>query len=69
MDDNTIALLKFKAELLAVFRRWMEESDLEDMELVEACVETMNDFCEEEVAAFEPDPDFLEKLRDAEEED
>lgn len=59
-----MAVLKFKTEVLSVFRRWMEESDLEDMQMVEAVVEVINEFCQEDAVQFEPDPDFLDKLEE-----
>lgn len=64
IDNQETAVLKFKSELLSVFRRWLEESDLGDMELVEATVEVMNAFCEEDAVQFEADPDFLDKLEE-----
>jgi hypothetical protein len=55
MDDDDTAVLKFQNELLGVFLRWLEESDLDDMQLLEAAVAMMNKFGDD-VVTFEPDP-------------
>ena len=62
MDDDSMATLKFKSEFLGLLRRWLEESDLRDMDLVNASVELMNEYCNEGSVDFIPDKDFTDKL-------
>ena len=64
MDDDTIAILKFKSEFLGLLRRWLAESDLGDMDLVNAVVELMNEYCDEGSVDFVPDKDFTDKLEE-----
>lgn len=40
-DDKT-PVQKFQTEVLAVLNRWSEESDLDDVELVQAAVDSLN---------------------------
>ena len=54
MDDEETTILKFQNELLQVFLRWLEESDLDDMQLLEAAVAMMNKFTDT-IVTFEPD--------------
>ena len=58
MDNEEQAILKFQNELLSVFMRWLEESDLDDMQLLEAAVAMMNKFGDD-VVTFEPDPQMF----------
>ena len=51
---------QFKKEFRNLIGRWKDESDLSDNQLIFAAVETLNDFNEEEVIEFEPDPDFYD---------
>ena len=60
MDDRATAVLKFKREFLGLLRRWLEESDLEDMELVSAAVDLMNAYCERGAIEFAPDRGFTD---------
>lgn len=60
-------ILKFSEELLGVFIRWGEESDLDSMEMAEAATVVVNSFCDAEAMEFEPDPEFLDKLKEEEE--
>ena len=60
IDDRHTALLKIKSEFLGLLRRWLEESDLEDMELVEGAVELMNEYCQRGSIEFESGEDFKE---------
>ena len=64
MDDDPIATLKFKSEFLGLLRRWLAESDLKDMDLVNACVELMNEYCDDGAIDFVPDKDFTDKLEE-----
>ncbi len=61
IDDRGTAILKFKSEFLGLLRRWLEESDLEDMELVAAAVDLMNEYCDEGSVEFEAGEDFENK--------
>ena len=64
MDDDSTATLKFKSEFLGLLRRWLNESDLKDMDLVNACVELMNEYCNEGSIDFVSDKDFTDKLEE-----
>ena len=55
---------KFKNEHRAVLNRWLEESDIEDLELAKIAAEDINEWLDEEVIEFESDI----KLNDDEEE-
>ena len=61
---------KFQAELLALFSRWSDESDLDVLEMAEASVEIINKVCNtpaiemESDIEFEPDTDFTDKLNE-----
>ena len=48
-------LQKFSTELLGVFIRWEEESDLDELDMAEAAVEVINRFLNSETLIFEPD--------------
>ena len=52
-------LEKFSVEVRAVLDRWIEESDLEDVEMAEAAAKVISDWLDEEVLTFEPDDDML----------
>lgn len=67
MDSEEIAIKKFQKELLSVFLRWLEESDLEDMQLLQAAVALMNKFSDNAVT-FEPDPSMFFNDEEGEEE-
>ena len=60
MDPEDEAVKMFQNEVLAVFLRWSEESDLTDMELLESAVALMNRFADDAVT-FEPDPQAFSK--------
>ena len=62
MDDREVAVLKFQNEFLGLLRRWLEESDLEDMDLLNAAVSLMNEYCQEGGVEFSPDKGFTDKL-------
>ena len=61
-------LLKFANELLIVFIRWSEESALDELDMAEAAVTVINNFCNEETINFEPDSDFLGRAHEDPEE-
>jgi len=50
---------KFSFEVRALLNRWLEESDLEDLDLAEAAAKTINDWLDEEAVIFEADEDLL----------
>ena len=52
-------ILKFANELMGVFVRWSEESDLHALDMAEAAAVVINNFCNEETITFEPDEDLL----------
>lgn len=58
--------LMFSEELLGVFVRWSEESELDPLDMAEAAVAVINNFCNEPVMDFEPDAEFMEELDDVE---
>ena len=60
-------ILKFTDELLAVFLRWSEESDLGPLELAEAAVTVINNFCDEPVMDFAPAKGFIDEVSEEEE--
>ena len=62
MDDDSTAILKFKSEFLGLLRRWLSESDLEDMDLLNASVSLMNEYCQDGGVEFAPDKGFTDKL-------
>ena len=66
MDSDEVAIKKFQSELLSVFLRWLEESDLQDLQLLEAAVALMNKFSDNALT-FEPDPQMFFSEEDEEE--
>jgi hypothetical protein len=44
-DPNRNAVKQFSTELLAVFRRWFEESDLDEFDMECAATEVIESFC------------------------
>ena len=63
----------FSEELLGVFVRWAEESDLGELEMAEAAAAVINSFCgdslleledESDEIEFEADPDFFENTEE-----
>ena len=59
-------ILKFANELLTVFHRWAEESDLDPLEMAEAAVTVINNFCNEDAIDFEPDQQMLDDIEEQE---
>ena len=53
-------LLKFQDELLAVFMRWFEESDLDEYAMEQAALAAIDQFCGKTLD-FDPDPDFFDE--------
>lgn len=56
MPDET-PVEKFKNELKAVFTRWYEESDLDDVEMGDAAIEVVEQFCDVTIG-FDSDIDL-----------
>ena len=57
-------ILMFADELLTVFHRWSEESDLEPLDMAEAAAIVINNFCNEDAIEFDPDPDMIDEVGD-----
>ena len=53
----------FEHELSAVFVRWWEESDLEELEMSQIAIDVIERFCDTTVE-FEPDQEFLDGLEE-----
>jgi len=64
--DNTPAEIQFSNELLSVFVRWQEESDLTPLEMAEVATIVINNFCDQETIEFEPDQGLIDKLDEEE---
>ena len=60
-DDTSEALRKFVTEVVSVFMRWYEESDLEDEAMLSGATYAIERFFGTDVE-FEADPEFLRKL-------
>ena len=56
-------LSKFANELMAVFCRWHEESELDEEDMEQAAQYVINQFCGKTLE-FEPDSEFLNKLEE-----
>ena len=65
--NNPMAM--FKHEILNVFTRWSEESDLSVTAMTQGAVDIINRMHgdDEDTIEFEPDPEFLDKLNEEEE--
>ena len=44
---------KFKTEHRALLNRWLEESDIEDMEMAKIAMDDLNEWLDEDVLEFE----------------
>lgn len=44
-----------KNEIIAVLRRWSQESDLNDLDLVESATQALNDYLGEDLLEFTPE--------------
>tara|TARA_Y100001963_G_scaffold146993_1_gene222690 strand:+ start:513 stop:692 length:180 start_codon:yes stop_codon:yes gene_type:complete len=58
MSKDTAPLAKFQNELLSVFMRWYEESDLDESDMEEAAHQVIDQFCGTSLdfeADFDPD--------------
>ena len=49
---------KFKNEHRALLNRWLEESDIDDMEMAKIAMEDLNEWLGEEVLEFESEIDL-----------
>ena len=65
-DDHT-QMAMFKYELLALFNRWSEESDLSVTAMTQGAVDVINKIHEGFTVEFEPDQKFLDKLNEEDE--
>ena len=61
-SNDEKATIMFKTEILAVFNRWLDESDLDVLQMAEASVSVINKVCGEDAIDFEPDQDMVDKL-------
>tara|TARA_Y100000310_G_scaffold225144_1_gene227159 strand:+ start:885 stop:1097 length:213 start_codon:yes stop_codon:yes gene_type:complete len=60
-------VLMFAEELLGVFIRWSDESDLEPLEMAEAAAAVINNFCDDDDAiVFDADPQLLDDIEEQE---
>ena len=57
-DSEEEATLMFQNEILAVFSRWLGESDLDVLQMAEASVAVINKVCGEGAIEFDADPDL-----------
>ena len=73
MAKNSPAEVQFSNELLNVFVRWSEESDLTPLQMAEIAAIVINNFCGDEASIeFEPDSEMLDQIdffEDLDEED
>ena len=65
--DDSEAVLMFKREILALFKRWGSESDLDVFQMAEASVEEINKLYGDQALEFEPDPNFFDNINEEEE--
>jgi len=49
---------QFKNEHHALLNRWLEESDIEDLEIAKIAMADIEDWLDEEVVTFDPDTDL-----------
>ena len=48
---------KFAREQLALLNRWIEESDIDDMEMAQIAASVINKWLDDEFMVFEPEED------------
>ena len=64
MPNNVPAEVQFSNELLNVFVRWSEESDLDEYQMAEIAAIVINNFCGDIAIEFEPDQQMLDDIED-----
>ena len=64
LSNDGIPILQFKRELLGVFMRWLEESDIEEYEMIEATHDLMGEFLNEETVDFIPDDPLQDRMNE-----
>ena len=52
---------QFKRAHRALLNRWLEESDVEDLELAKIASEDLSEWLDEDVVEFKPDPELEEE--------
>jgi len=52
---------KFKTEHRALLNRWLEESDIEDMDMAKIAMDDLNEWLGEDVLEFESDIDLSDE--------
>ena len=52
---------KFKTEHRALLNRWLEESDIEDMEMAKIAMDDLNEWLGEDVLEFESEIDLSDE--------
>ncbi len=67
IEPDKPPVLMFAEELLGVFIRWSDESDLDPLEMAEAAAAVINNFCDDDAIEFEPDPQLLDDIDNQEE--
>ena len=60
MPDDSSPVEKFKTEVYSVLLRWWEESDLDEMDMGQAMLDLVEEFCETS-EEFEADFDLDEE--------
>ena len=52
---------KFKTEHRALLNRWLDESDIEDMEMAKIAMDDLNEWLDEDVLEFESEIDLSDE--------
>jgi len=52
---------KFKTEHRALLNRWLEESDIEDMDMAKIAMDDLNEWLDEDVMEFESEIDLSDE--------
>ena len=52
---------KFKTEHRALLNRWLEESDIEDMDMAKIAMDDLNEWLDEDVLEFESEIDLSDE--------
>ena len=64
MPKDAPAEVKFSTELLNLFNRWDEESDLTPLEMAEIAVIVINNVCGDGAIEFEADDAFFDGIEE-----